>query len=79
MIRIYLVTFQSTGTQFVCETKNKKLALEKAMKANNEMGYVDGVNNKKEYTVELINWPLLKEILKRADYYGVMNDCVIFD
>ena len=78
-ISLYLVTFRPSFTQFVCNVKNKKAAIDAAMKANIEMGNVDGMMNKDNYQVEIIGWDLLKEILKRNDYYGVHNDVVIFD
>lgn len=78
-ISLYLVTFRPTFTQFVCNVKNKKAAIDAAVKANIEMGKIDGMMNKDNYKVEIIGWDLLKEILKRNDYYGVHNDVVIFD
>lgn len=78
-ISLYLVTFRPSFTQFVCNVKNKKAAIDDAMKANIEMGKIDGMTNKDNYQVEIIGWDLLKEILKRNDYYGVHNDVVIFD
>lgn len=78
-ISLYLVTFRPSFTQFVCNVKNKKDAIDAAMKANIEMGKIDGMMNKDNYQVEIIGWDLLKEILKRNDYYGVYNDVVIFD
>lgn len=78
-ISLYLVTFRPSFTQFVCNVKNKKAAIDAAMKANIEMGEIDGMMNKDNYQVEIIGWDLLKEILKRNDYYGVYNDVVIFD
>lgn len=78
-ISLYLVTFRPSFTQFVCNVKNKKAAIDAAMKANIEMGEIDGMMNKDNYQVEIIGWDLLKEILKRNDYYGVHNDVVIFD
>ena len=78
-ISLYLVTFRPSFTQFVCNVKNKKAAIDAAMKANIEMGKIDGMMNKDNYQVEIIGWDLLKEILKRNDYYGVYNDVVIFD
>lgn len=78
-ISLYLVTFRPSFTQFVCNVKNKKAAIDAAMKANIEMGEIDGMMNKDNYQVEIIGWDLLKEIFKRNDYYGVHNDVVIFD
>lgn len=78
-ISLYLVTFRPTFTQFVCNVKNKKAAIDAAVKANIEMGKIDGMMNKDNYQVEIIGWDLLKEILKRNDYYGVHNDVVIFN
>lgn len=78
-ISLYLVTFRPSFTQFVCNVKNKKAAIDAAVKANIEMGKIDGMMNKDNYKVEIIGWDLLKEILKRNDYYGVHNDVVIFD
>lgn len=78
-ISLYLVTFRPSFTQFVCNVKNKKAAIDAAMKANIEMGKIDGMTNKDNYQVEIIGWDLLKEILKRNDYYGVHNNVVIFD
>lgn len=78
-ISLYLVTFRPSFTQFVCNVKNKKAAIDAAMKANIEMGKIDGMMNKDNYQVEIIGWDLLKEILKRNDYYGIHNDVVIFD
>ena len=78
-ISLYLVTFKPSFTQFVCNVKNKKTAIDAAMKANIEMCEIDGMMNKDNYQVEIIGWDLLKEILKRNDYYGVHNDVVIFD
>lgn len=78
-ISLYLVTFRPSFTQFVCNVKNKKAAIDAAMKANIEMGNIDGMMNKDNYQVEIIGWDLLKEILKRNDYYGIHNDVVIFD
>ena len=78
-ISLYLVTFRPTFTQFVCNVKNKKAAIDAAVKANIEMGEIDGMMNKDNYQVKIIGWDLLKEILKRNDYYGVHNDVVIFD
>lgn len=78
-ISLYLVTFRPTFTQFLCNVNNKKNAVYAAMKANIEMGEIDGMMNKDNYQVEIIGWDLLKEILKRNDYYGVHNDVVIFD
>lgn len=78
-ISLYLVTFRPSFTQFVCNVKNKKAAIDAAMKANIEMGEIDGMMNKDNYQVEIIGWDLLKEILKRNDYYGVHNNVVIFD
>lgn len=78
-ISLYLVTFRPSFTQFVCNVKNKKAAIDAAVKANIEMGKIDGMMNKDNYQVEIIGWDLLKEILKRNDYYGVYNDVVIFD
>lgn len=78
-ISLYLVTFRPSFTQFVCNVKNKKAAIDAAMKANIEMGEIDGMMNKDNYQVEIIRWDLLKEILKRNDYYGVHNNVVIFD
>ena len=78
-ISLYLVTFRPSFTQFVCNVKNKKAAIDAAMKANIKMGKIDGMTNKDNYQVEIIGWDLLKEILKRNDYYGVHNDVVIFD
>ena len=78
-ISLYLVTFRPSFTKFVCNVKNKKAANDAAVKANIEMGEIDGMMNKDNYKVEIIGWDLLKEILKRNDYYGVHNDVVIFD
>lgn len=78
-ISLYLVTFRPSFTQFVCNVKNKKAAIDAAVKANIEMGKIDGIMNKDNYQVKIIGWDLLKEILKRNDYYGVHNDVVIFD
>ena len=78
-ISLYLVTFRPSFTQFVCNVRNKKAAVDAAMKANIEMGEVDGMMNKDNYQVEIVGWDLLKEILKRNDYYGVHNNVVIFD
>lgn len=78
-ISLYLVTFRPTFTQFLCNVNNKKDAIDAAVKANIEMGEIDGMMNKDNYKVEIIGWDLLKEILKRNDYYGVHNDVVIFD
>lgn len=78
-ISLYLVTFRPSFTQFVCNVKNKKAAIDAAVKANIEMGKIDGMMNKDNYQVEIIGWDLLKEILKRNDYYGVYNDVVIFN
>lgn len=78
-ISLYLVTFRPSFTQFVCNVKNKKAAIDAAMKANIEMGEIDGMMNKDNYQVKIIGWDLLKEILKRNDYYGVHNNVVIFD
>ena len=78
-ISLYLVTFRPSFTQFVCNVENKKAAIDAAMKANIEMGDIDGMKDKDNYQVEIIGWDLLKEILKRNDYYGVHNDVVIFD
>ena len=78
-ISLYLVTFRPSFTQFVCNVKNKKAAIDAAVKANIEMGKIDGMMNKDNYQVEIIRWDLLKEILKRNDYYGVYNDVVIFN
>ena len=78
-ISLYLVTFRPSFTQFVCNVKNKKAAIDAAVKANIEMGKIDGMMNKDNYQVEIIGWDLLKEILKRNDYYGVYNDVVIFE
>ncbi len=78
-ISLYLVTFRPSFTQFVCNVKNKKAAIDAAMKANIEMGEIDGMMNKDNYQVEIIGWDLLKEILKRNDYYGIHNNVVIFD
>lgn len=78
-ISLYLVTFEPSFTQFVCNVENKKAAIDAAMKANIEMGDIDGMMNKDNYQVEIIGWDLLKEILKRNDYYGVHNDVVIFN
>lgn len=78
-ISLYLVTFRPSFTQFVCNVKNKKAAIDAAVKANIEMGEIDGMMNKDNYKVEIIGWDLLKKILKRNDYYGVHNDVVIFD
>ena len=78
-ISLYLVTFRPSFTQFVCNVKNKKAAIDAAMKANIEMGEIDGMMNKDNYQVKIIGWDLLKEILKRNDYYGVHNDVVIFN
>mgnify|MGYP004480649831 FL=1 len=74
-----MVTFRPSFTQFVCNVRNKKAAVDAAMKANIEMGEVDGMMNKDNYQVEIVGWDLLKEILKRNDYYGVHNNVVIFD
>mgnify|MGYP006887550730 FL=1 len=78
-ISLYLVTFRPSFTQFVCNVKNKKAAIDAAMKANIEMGEIDGMMNKDNYQVKIIGWDLLKEILKRNDYYGVHNNVVIFN
>lgn len=37
-ISLYLVTFEPSFTQFVCNVENKKAAIDAAMKANIEMG-----------------------------------------
>lgn len=72
-ISLYLVTFRPTFTQFLCNVNNKKDAIDAAMKANIEMGNVDGIKNKDNYQVEIVGWDLLKEIL------GTINNTVIFD
>lgn len=79
IMSLYLVTFEPSFTQFVCNVENKKAAVDAAMKANIEMGEIDGMKDKDNYQVEIIGWDLLKEILKRNDYYGVHNNVVIFD
>ncbi len=48
-ISLYLVTFRPSFTQFVCNVKNKKAAIDAAMKANIEMGEIDGMMNKDNY------------------------------
>lgn len=78
-ISLYLVTFRPTFTQFLCNVNNKKDAIDAAMKANIEMGNVDGMKSKDNYQVEIVGWDLLKEILRRDDYYGTINNTVIFD
>lgn len=78
-ISLYLVTFRPTFTQFLCNVNNKKEAIDAAMKINIEMGNVDGMKNKDNYQVEIVGWDLLKEILRRDDYYGTINDTVVFD
>ena len=78
-ISLYLVTFRPSFTQFVCNVRNKKAAVDAAMKANIEMGDVEGMKNKDNYKVEIIGWDLLKEILRRDDYYGTINDTIVFD
>ena len=78
-ISLYLVTFRPTLTQFLCNVNNKKEAIDAAMKTNIEMGDVDGMKNKDNYQVEIVGWDLLKEILRRDDYYGTINDTVVFD
>lgn len=78
-ISLYLVTFRPTFTQFLCNVNNKKDAIDAAMKANIEMGDIDGMKSKDNYQVEIVGWDLLKEILRRDDYYGAINNTVIFD
>ena len=78
-ISLYLVTFRPTFTQFLCNVNNKKEAIDAAMKINIEMGDVDGMKNKDNYQVEIVGWDLLKEILRRDDYYRTINDTVVFD
>lgn len=83
-MRLYYIIFKPTDTRFICEEKNKKLALEKAIRANHEVGDVEEIDNKKEYSVELIDWKLLKTIFSlnnfyKRDYYGIVNDCVVFN
>lgn len=78
-ISLYLVTFRPTFTQFLCNVNNKKDAIDAAMKANIEMGDIDGMKSKDNYQVEIVGWDLLKEILRRDDYYGTINDMVVFD
>ena len=48
-ISLYLVTFEPSFTQFVCNVENKKAAIDAAMKANIEMGDIDGMMNKDNY------------------------------
>lgn len=78
-ISLYLVTFRPTFTQFLCNVNNKREAIDAAIKTNIEMGNVDGIKNKDNYQVEIVGWDLLKEILRRDDYYGTINDTVVFD
>lgn len=78
-ISLYLVTFRPTFTQFLCNVNNKKNAVDAAMKANIEMGNVDGMKNKDNYQVKIVGWDLLKEILRRDYYYGTINNVVIFN
>jgi hypothetical protein len=78
-ISLYLVTFRPTFTQFLCNVNNKKDAIDAAMKANIEMGNVDGMKNKDNYQVEIVGWDLLKEILRRDYCYGTINNTVVFD
>ena len=80
-MELYLVTFRDYGTQFIVNDHSEERAIELAAEVNKTLGEIEGLNleDKTLYDCEKIDFSLLKELIKREDYYGATENVIIFD
>ena len=77
-MNLKLVTFDIDLTQFLVNAETTVEAIEKAHEANRLIGGIDGYDMEgiryQDYTVEDVDWDLLREILARKDCLGDVGD-----
>ena len=83
MENLFLVTFEIDLTQFLCNAKDEKEAVEMAHEVNMVVGEIDEYDFKKlnadDYSVERVDFNLLAEMFKRDDYWGHVGNVVVFN
>lgn len=80
-MKLYLITFRYYGTQFIVNDPSEERAIDFAIEANKTLGEVNDCNieDKSLYECEKVDFSLLKELIKRDDYYGTTENTIIFD
>ena len=84
-MNLKLVTFEGDNTQFLVNAEHKNEAIAYANEANIQVGEMydsdyDLHNFKDEwYTVEDVDWNLLREIIRRDDYLFTTSNAVVFN
>ena len=80
---LWMVTYESDLTQFVVDAETGEKAIEKAIEANKELDIEFGTTeesdaeNRKLYIADPVDFALLREIIRRKDYYGDVCDTVV--
>lgn len=81
-MKLFLVTFDIDLTQFLCNAKDEKEAVEMAHEANMVVGEVDDYDmktiNYDDYSVESVDFNLLADMFRRNDYWGRTGNVVVF-
>ena len=81
------VTYEGDLTQFLVDVETDKEAIEKAIEANKaldtELEEIDEdiwkiICDSSAYSCEDVDWKLLKEIFRRDDMNGEIEDTIVF-
>lgn len=80
-MKLYLVTFKETGSQFIVNQDTEEKALKSAINANRMIGEIDGtdLSDSSLYDIREVTWEILCQLFKLGGYWSETEDTIILE